>query len=422
MNALLVIITSLLLDTTSTQAYVQGQFGQSAMPLTGVQDGGFSVQAQSVFDINDVSRVFGEAGYTWGQSEGNRWVENADYELLYPYLTCDTIGGGMRSEQYSFRGGYRMAKHHIIWHLALQYRALQSYRSIDPRPKNKVADLRIDGSVGYIDDRYAYSLVGQVGRYKQNNAISFYSEAGNSTIYHLVQTNEDYARFAGDFTSSYYHGFTAGAQAMLQPRLRGWLAGVDYHCLSVTKELNNSTFTPIALLRTHDIGAQLGYAAPLWRVSLQAAYVLRTGTQYYYGDVAGNYYHLLYKAANYREQQCRISLNGTYRLNLPVGYLCFAADADYLHKIPSSLSATPAHPYFQDLSAYLTASQLHTLLSVRYTFPIASRYAWFISPSAAYTHYFSSSSSFITCVPVLQSPLSPATFDWQVSLKTGISF
>lgn len=409
---LLSVITSLLLDTASTQMYVQGQFGQSAMPVAGVQDGGFSVQAQSVFDINDVSRVFGEAGYTWGQTEGNRWVENADYGLLYPYLTCDTVGGGMRSEQYWFRGGYRMAKHHIIWHLALQYRALQSYRSIDPRPKNKVADLRIDGSVGYIGDRYACSLLGQVGRYKQNNTISFYSEAGNSIIYHLVQTNEDYARFAGDFTSSYYHGITAGAQAMLQPRLRGWLAGVDYHYLSVTKELNSSTFTPIAWLRTHDIGAQLGYAAPDWRVSLQADYILRTGTQYYYGNVAGNYYHLLYRAANYREQQILVNLSGSYCLALPVGYMCFAADAAYLHKIPSSLSATPAHPYFRDLSAYLTASQLHARLSVRYTFPMKGRYAWFFEPSADYTHYF----------PTTGTPFPATTFGWQASLKTGISF
>ena len=409
---LLSVITSLLLDTASTQMYVQGQFGQSAMPVAGVQDGGFSVQAQSVFDINDVSRVFGEAGYTWGQTEGNRWVENADYGLLYPYLTCDTVGGGMRSEQYWFRGGYRMAKHHIIWHLALQYRALQSYRCIDPRPKNKVADLRIDGSVGYIGDRYACSLLGQVGRYKQNNTISFYSEAGNSIIYHLVQTNEDYARFAGDFTSSYYHGITAGAQAMLQPRLRGWLAGVDYHYLSVTKELNSSTFTPIAWLRTHDIGAQLGYAAPDWRVSLQADYILRTGTQYYYGNVAGNYYHLLYRAANYREQQILVNLSGSYRLALPVGYMCFAADAAYLHKIPSSLSATPAHPYFRDLSAYLTASQLHARLSVRYTFPMKGRYAWFFEPSADYTHYF----------PTTGTPFPATTFGWQASLKTGISF
>lgn len=409
---LLSVITSLLLDTASTQMYVQGQFGQSVMPVAGVQDGGFSVQAQSVFDINDVSRVFGEAGYTWGQTEGNRWVENADYGLLYPYLTCDTVGGGIRSEQYWFRGGYRMAKHHIIWHLALQYRALQSYRSIDPRPKNKVADLRIDGSVGYIGDRYACSLLGQVGRYKQNNAISFYSEAGNSIIYHLVQTNEDYARFAGDFTTSYYHGITAGAQAMLQPRLRGWLAGMDYHYLSVTKELNSSTFTPIALLRTHDIGAQLGYAAPDWRVSLQADYILRTGTQYYYGNVAGNYYHLLYRAANYREQQIIVNLSGSYRLALPVGYMCFAADAAYLHKIPSSLSATPAHPYFRDLSAYLTASQLHARLSVRYTFPMKGRYAWFFEPSADYTHYF----------PTTGTPFPATTFGWQASLKTGISF
>lgn len=72
------------------------------------------MQAGSVYDIDPVNRVFGEASYSWNQSQGNQWVENADYQLLYPYLTCDTIGGGMRSEEYRFRGGYRRVKSHII--------------------------------------------------------------------------------------------------------------------------------------------------------------------------------------------------------------------------------------------------------------------------------------------------------------------
>lgn len=410
MNTFLIIITSLLLDTAATQAYLQGQYGQSSMPVVGTEEGGFSVHAHSIYDINSVSRVFGEASYSWAQSKGNQWVENADYERLYPYLTCDTVGGGMRSEQYYFRGGYRMAKHHIIWHLALQYRALQSYRSIDPRPKNKVAELDVEGSAGYIGSRYAYSLMAQVGRYKQNNDIAFYSELGNAMIYHLVQLNDDYVRFAGDFVSSYYHGINAGATFMLQPRSVGWLAALGYRYQSVIKELNSSTSTPIARLQTNRFSAKAGYADTDWRLMLQADYNLRRGTQYIYGDVTGNYYHLLLTSDNYNEQTLSCHLQGNYRLSLPVGYANFAAELGYLHHFANTDISSEYR--FAQLASYLTASQAQAKLSVRYAFPIAGRYAWFVEPAAAYTCY----------LPTTAAISHTAYHRWMAILKTGICF
>ncbi len=409
MNILLVIITSLLVDTASTEAYLQGQYGQSTMPVAGVQDGGFSVNAHSVYDINAVSRVFGEASYSWNQTKGNRWVENADYELLYPYLTCDTIGGGMRSEQYAFRGGYRMAKDRIVWHLALQYRALQSYRSIDPRPKNKVAELDVEGSVGYMDNSYAYSLMAQVGRYKQNNDISFYSELGNAMVYHLIGLDRDYTRFAGDFLSSYYHGMNAGATLMLQPRSQGWLAAMGYRYSFITKELKSSTSTPVARLHTHTVSALIGYAGARWRAFLQADYMLRLGTQYVYGDVTGNYYHLLLTVANYHEQQLRLKAQGNYRLSLPVGYMNFVADLGCFCKMPQ-LAKSEETTRFSLLASFLSASQLQAGLEVRYAFPLRGRYAWFFAPVASYTHFLSDSLS------------ASSVFCWQFSFKTGVLF
>lgn len=426
MNSLLVIITSLLVDTAATTVSLQGHYGQATMPLAGTQVGGFSVGAQSVYDINTTSRVFGEAGYSWGQSEGNKWVENADYDLLYPYLTCDTIGGGLRSEQYFFRGGYRMNKQHIIWHLALQYRALQSYRSVDPRPKNKVADLRVDGSVGYTDGHYAYSVMGQIGRYKQNNDITFYSELGDAMLFHLVQPNEDYSRFAGAFKSAYYHGLTAGTAFMVQPTEQGFLAGLDYQYMRVTEELSSTTAIPIAALRTYAIHAQIGYNAPLWRLSAQGGYTLRRGTQYLYGEVANQYYNLLLKTDNYSEYQWHIGASGYYNILLPIGRLTLNGELNYLHKLPQSATtagitettditgttSSSLSVQFSQLASYLTAAQLTATLSLRYASPIHGRYAWFFQPSAHYTHYFSAA----------EYPLSATTFRWQVSLSTGVTF
>ncbi len=423
MTLLLSLLTTLLLDTASTEAYLGGQYGQSTQPLVGTQVGGFGVYAQSIYDLNEVSRVFGEASYEWEQSKERKWVENADYALLYPYLTCDTIGGGMRTERYGFRGGYRWRKAPVIWHLALQYRALQSYRSVDPRPKNKVADLQVEGSVGYTDARYAYSFVGSVGRYKQNNDISFYSEEGNATVYHLVQPNEDYVRFAGSFTSSYYHGITVSGAWLMQPVRQGVLAGVDYRYMGVTKELSSATSTPIAQLQTHTVAVQVGYAVPQGRVVLSGEYGLRLGTQYVYGDVAGNYYYLLYRSPNYREQTAAVVLTGSYRWLLPVGYLRLVADVDYLHHFLSNTTTqsavstqttTPVHPYWTQLSDHLTAARTDISLSLRYAFPVTKPNV--DTPSRRPIHWFFQPQFAFSCYATTRA------YIWQASLHTGICF
>ena len=192
---------------------------------------------------------------------------------------------------------------------------------------------------------------------------------------------------------------------MLQPRTEGFLAGVGYHYFSATEELSSTTSIPIADIRTHTATALFGYAAPLWRISAQAGYALRIGTQYIYGEAANNYFNLLTRSTNYAEQHLAASLTGSYRLNLPIGYMRFAVNAAYLHKTSTSIEngGSKVSPFIP-LAAYLLASQADAQASIRYAFPLKSRYSWFIQPTAAYTYYTTRSHS------------------WQVSLSTGVCF
>ena len=401
--ALLLIITTLVTDTTSTEVFVSGQYGQSTHAISGDRQGGFSVQAQSVHDIDSVHRVFGEASYSWNQSHGNRFVENADYELLRPYLTVDTVGGGMRTETYWFRGGYRMHKNHIVWHAALQFRALQSYRSIDPRPKNKVADLQVDAGIGYTDNTYTYMLIGQVGRYKQNNEIKFYSELGESQIYHLVGPGTAYTRFSGSKKESYYQGITAGAIAAVLPYRKGWLATLDYRFMKITKELHDNTYIPIGRIRAHTVDATLGYVAPAWRAFFCAGLALRLGQQFIYGEAVNNTYKLLALQSNYSEILWHVGANSSYRLNLPVGYMRFAGSIDYrLSGINTSLSREAR---WAELYALLTGNTLQASAAVRYCFPIKGRYTWFFEPVASMDYYTNTT-----------------RHSWQVAFQTGLAF
>lgn len=400
--SILLLVTNLVTDPASSEVFVSGSYGESTYAIEGDRAGGFSVQAQSVFDIDSVHRVFGEASYSWNQSHGNRFVENADYELLRPYLTVDTVGGGLRTETYFFRGGYRMSKNHLVWHAALQFRALQSYRDIDPRPKNKVADLRVEAGIGYQDLSYAWLMIANIGRYKQNNEIKFYSELGESQIYHLVGPGTAYTRFSGSKKESYYHGLTAGATVAMMPRNRGWLAELDYGYFNVTKELHDNTFIPLGTIRTHMADASVGYLTPAWQVTAQAGLSFRRGQQWIYGEAVNNTYQFLGRQANYAENGWHIGAEGTYECELPVGAMRFSGAIDY---DASNSNSLPEEPRWKELADMLNDDVVQAQLSIRYTFPIKGRFSWFVEPLANCLYYTNTT-----------------RLSWQVVFQTGLSF
>ncbi len=380
MKLLLAILTALVTDTARTDLTLSGQFGQGTYTLEGTQTGGFAVQARSVYDFNATSRVFGEASYQWQDNKQTRGVDNADYRLTAPYWTTDTIGGDLRRETYAFYGGYRMLKNHLLWHAALSFRAEQSYRMRDPRAKNKVSDLRIEASVGYQWNRYALSLLAYGGRYKQNNEIRFYSELGETTIFHMADDTTAYARFSGNNKIAYYSGSRAGVSLSLLPTT-GWMAGFHYDWIKITKELTINTQVPITRLNTHTLTAQLGYVAPCWRVWASTALELKRGEQFLYGDNANNYYQLLLIAPNYRRNFLLAHLYGDYRLPLPIGNMLFVGTVDYDN------------------------FQTHTseTVQLQYTFPLKGKYSWLVGTQASLHQYDQAQA-------------------WQITIQTGLTF
>ena len=380
LSTILIVLTSLVTDTTRTDLTLSGRFGQGTQVVEGTQIGGFEVNARSVYDINAVSRVFGEASYTWQDCKQTQWVDNADYRLTAPYWTADTIGGDVRRETYAFYGGYRMRKNHILWHAALQFRAEQSYRMRDPRAKNKVTDLRVEASIGYQWNQYALSLMAYGGRYKQNNEIRFYSELGETTIYHMVNDTDPYVRFSNNNKMSYYSGYRAGVDLQLLPTT-GFMAGIRYDWFTFTKELTINTQVPIARLNTHTVSAQFGYVAQRWRVHGTAGIEMKRGEQYLYGDNANNYYQLLLITPNYRADYIVANVYGDYRLPLPIGNLLFVGTVDY-------------DSFWQHFTEQL---------KVQYTFPLKNRYAWFVAPKACLHQYDQAQA-------------------WQIVLETGLTF
>lgn len=403
MLTLLLIFTTLLPDTAATEAYVQGQYGQGTMLIEGNSRAGFQVGAQSVYDLSPKHRVFGEASYSWQQSRGNRWVENTDYERVYPYLTCDTVGGGLRSEQYRFVGGYRMLLSRWLWYVSMQFRAEQSYRQVDPRPNNKAVDMALQAGGGYIGTTYAVGASLKGGRYKQTNTMHFYSELGECLLYHTAGTRSDYARFTGGQKQTHYHGGEVAGSLWLLPRSKGWQAAAHYSYTTTTNELQDNTYIPLGIVKTHDIAGTVGYLTPLWRLSLHGTVALRRGIQQFYGQVANNYYTPLNEQLTYSQNAWSLSADGAYTVLLSVGRLTTQGSLGYTGK--AAHSSLPVNAKLTAMGDELESAQCHYVLSLRYQFPMKNKYGWFVRLEGLTTHY-----------------LATGHYQWLTSLSTGLCF
>ena len=291
----------------------------------------------------------------------------------------------MRYEQYSFHGGYRMLLDHWLWFLNIQFRAEQSYRQVDPRPNNKAINMNIGGGAGYVGVGYAVGASLQGGRYKQTNTMHFYSELGESLIYHTAGTRSDYARFTGSHKQAYYHGGQAAVSLWLLPRSTGWQAAADYHYTATTKELQDNTYIPLGTVQTHDLTATCGFLTPVWSATVQGGIALRRGIQQFYGQVANNYYTPLNEQLTYSENAWSVAAAGSYTAYLPVGRLTANASVRYMGKgVNSSL---PVHPLFDAMGEELESAQCGYEVALRYQFPMKGKYGWFVRLSAGNTHY-----------------------------------
>ena len=62
--------------------------------------------ARSFRRLSGKNSVWGHAGYRRGTIYDVRWNSTSDYDIIYPYVTADSLGGNLTSEEYTAGGGY----------------------------------------------------------------------------------------------------------------------------------------------------------------------------------------------------------------------------------------------------------------------------------------------------------------------------
>lgn len=296
---------------------VSGGYAKNNKPLLLQQGEGlrsFSVNTFTYTILSPNTKVWGTASYENKVRYNVKFNNISDWELLTPYITADSVGGDMKSETYSFSGGYGHQIKKYTLAATIAYRAMNEYRDVDPRPKNVVSDLKasIGASREFYDSyRLGFSLNG--GKYKQTSSIKTFSELGGASQYHLIGLGEEYSRFAGTFPNSFYDGFSYGATFNLIPKNEnGFYGSVSYNKFKVDKSMNDLNDIVLTTLHNSEIKSEIAFQKNNKGVKIDYSHKKKAGLENIFGTGSGGSYPLLSSEENYQNSTNQLSLTALF--------------------------------------------------------------------------------------------------------------
>ena len=280
-----------------TEIYLGGIHQQEDLPQL-VQEG--TGQNFAMVDVVSFLKkknysLWGQAYYKNGKLLDRCWNETSDYQLLYPYVMGDTLGGSLKSEQYYFSGGcaYRLSRYVIG--IAGSYKASIDYRNADPRPKNLTGDLNARIGVSrYLGEAYQLGLDISARKYKQTNDLVFYDELGVPNIYHFTGLGSDYYRFRGAKGESFYKGRAfGGGLALLPTTSAGLSAAVHYNRFQFEKVISSLNELPMAMVKEDQLQSEIAWKDQRGQglhkgVRCGFDYTRRIGQENIFGAPSGN--------------------------------------------------------------------------------------------------------------------------------------
>ena len=248
-----------------TELYLQGDFRNEDLAFV-VQQGDkaalYGINAGSYIHLSPKSTVWGGASYNAGKKKNILWNSSSDYSVIAPYITLDSVGGDMHSEQYTFSGGYNHQFGKAAFGIEADFRALHEYRDYDPRPRNIVLDLNasLGGSLA-LGANYIAALSFRSRVYKQTGDVSFYNERGDGPQeLFMTGLGTHNTGLADKSASVYYQGGTLGASLELMPlSRRGFFVRMAYDHFSFERIANNFNKFPTNKLIDQNAVAQIAY-------------------------------------------------------------------------------------------------------------------------------------------------------------------
>lgn len=218
--------------------------------------------ARSRHSLDSTRRVQGLVSYQRGVKQAVNWNTSSDWDLLFPYITIDTVGGNLQKEQYRFAARYASRRRQFFYSLRTDYRALHEWRDTDPRPHNVVSDLQLTAAAGLVTGKYALSLECTYRKYHQANNVEFLNQRGNNTsVIHYLGLGRFSSRFSGakKTMNTRFQGNGFSLHCLLEPVLgEGWIGGADYEWTQVTRHLPDYNEAPVSQLLIQGLSAYVG--------------------------------------------------------------------------------------------------------------------------------------------------------------------
>lgn len=250
----------------------------------GSGDQGFRVDAQSYLKSTSETTLWGSAFYINEKTTDLNYNESNDYDLIYPYVMADSIGGDLKSETYYFRGGLSRRINTFEYGMQASFRGVQAYRDHDPRPLNLTSDIKLDLSVSTkINSKHAVSIDLNGQKYNQSNVLDFASELGAPLVFHDAGLGVYNSLLAGSRLSANYNGYRYGVQLNLIPASKdGLIAQLGVNHFHVEKLLSSIIY-PIAEVDDRNFHGLIGYTSSNKHrdvsFKLSAQHKLRNGTE-----------------------------------------------------------------------------------------------------------------------------------------------
>lgn len=375
---------------TLTELQVGGEYKKEDLPSViqegkGLRMGNVDV---SSYIRNKKNTLWGRAYYKNGKKLDRLWNETSDYEMLYPYVMGDTLGGSLKSEQYFFSGGYAYNNSKYLVGVEGSYRASIEYRNADPRPKNLTGDLRIHfGAARYLGKNYVLGVSLSAQKYKQTNDLAFYNEMGVPNIFHFTGLGTDYYRFRGAKGESFYKGHAFGGSLELLPATgAGASAAIRYNNFQFDKVISSLNELPMAGVKEDQLSGELAWkeqrdAAFTWGVQGTFDYTRRVGSENIFGAATGNIFPQIGSQKRF--------MNKIYAGEIS-SVLEYTSSGKWRFALLPEIGYTQLHTTYLHPSREMKVGFFHESLNLR-----ASRMfkQWLIGGELGYFNKFSSTSS-----------------------------
>ena len=208
---------------------LQQQKKQAFLQQKGKGTEKFKINTNSYYKIDSSNVVWGSASYTSGKRKSVLWNESSDYDIIFPYVSADSIGGDLKYETYQISGGYNRKINTYQLGIEAHYRALNDYRNIDPRPKNVVSDFKIHLGLSKEIANYSIGLDGFYQQYSQSNSIKFYKVLGAPPVYHMTGLGSYNNLFMGNKLDAYFDGKGfGGSLGIMNTKRKGLIMNLGY--------------------------------------------------------------------------------------------------------------------------------------------------------------------------------------------------